>query len=1416
MDNDPLVPRAWSQEDFNSAGDKEKDSFTPLAFAKPSWEEAVKRFKSAGVIDVDKNDSELFTAYKRSVDYLSDMGLSGLELSDAAFKAAIGLGSELVPFQSDSDERRLQDDLYAMPEAFMGVSPVKVKAMAKKQPLFNKKLYEEEDFKKVPAESLKKEPEEIPDFYLLESTPTPQEGLKILLDSAEKDVKNPEVYPTFAESGKSKITSYEKLGEEKLLDLSQNLPHFLDKKYSDYQDKIASIAKSIGVNKEHFTQLINDLSNYYPQKVNPELLTLTEGDLPFKTKVGVKQGKNVKRPNEEKAENLGFKEVVYHVTSSPKEFNIFDPDKSSGWDKTELDLLGVHVGTARAAAERNYNQVFNLPKGELLPAHTMELRVRTDKPLTKGKAAELIGKKAEDIFQNPDAPFTEAELLDFVKALGSSDIDYQDQAKEVRKRLSSEGFTHIPYINDIEDAGSTSYIMLVDRPKDSPAVVRDIGAEFDKDKIKDLDLRFSEGGIVSMEKQMSLFEEGGMVDQPTTIFDMTPEEFNLYLQEMQPDAKRRKFLTEEYSKRNTLSGQMKSVLQETTDLPEGRKRANILPMTKPEGMTGLEAIRSGEAEWALPGMLTDVAGEVLTATETGEKVSKGLPVSEEDLTQAAFTGAGLGAAGSTAFTVPEGSVRIFGGFKGAESPGYGKSGTELPKSVGREGLERFEIDDSESVVLPENLKTISNGMPTGKGYSYLDEVLIHDELYFQYPEIKELSVVIDENLTGTRVQGYHDSNRNLIGIRADIASDPKKLRSTLLHELQHEVQGIEDFDPGTSPKSPRILQKLVTNENYNQDVKDFKDFNKKKVTPTVKKIVELLPENDTLKLNLESSLSKVDDITYRFNGNLSDDFYALAKDYPDIFEEVFYMDAKDFIEVVDPYELQDFFVNQGILKKTPLDVDYRKPISGEDRYNLYSQKAGEVEARNVSKRKDMPLEERFRKSPESTEGLARKNQWTEYSEGGMVTMEKQMSLFEEGGMADDGMEQDPISGNDIPPGSTAEEVRDDIDAKLSEGEYVVPADVVQYFGLKFFENLRAEAKGDLEKMEGEGRIGGQSLEEEEELSPEEMQMLQEVMGEKDSPDELRMAEGGMVKPSFDPTQWATVGASSAPVGQGSSYKTYYGPSGESRMILFVNGKPTTPIPKGFTEKPAATTPEAVSTPQVRTTSNEELLKAVKNEEVVEGKSWAEKNKDALMSDPVSFGLEQLQSSFMDKAITAGGMALAGPIVGGVAGKALQLNNINQAKAARDIAAEQNRDVSDLDEAIDKAEKSMGVFSGIGGLLGFDGSKFKSGWDSLTKDKTPDAMTSTPVSRPRDGGNTQPTGGQVTTTGGTGGSNYGTATRSGSAAPTQSSRPQSRSTSNLPSTATNAPSKADTQKATKEYSGGYGYKQGGLVKRKKTC
>lgn len=65
---------------------------------------------------------------------------------------------------------------------------------------------------------------------------------------------------------------------------------------------------------------------------------------------------------------------------------------------------------------------------------------------------------------------------------------------------------------------------------------------------------------------------------------------------------------------------------------------------------------------------------------------------------------------------------------------------------------------------------------------------------------------------------------------------------------------------------------------------------------------------------------------------------------------------------------------------------------------------------------------------------------------------------------------DEVSGNPIPPGSNAENVRDDIPAMLSDGEYVLPADVVKWHGLSQIMAWQDEAKMGLMSMHCEGLI----------------------------------------------------------------------------------------------------------------------------------------------------------------------------------------------------------------------------------------------------------------------------------------------------------------------------------------------------------
>ena len=87
-------------------------------------------------------------------------------------------------------------------------------------------------------------------------------------------------------------------------------------------------------------------------------------------------------------------------------------------------------------------------------------------------------------------------------------------------------------------------------------------------------------------------------------------------------------------------------------------------------------------------------------------------------------------------------------------------------------------------------------------------------------------------------------------------------------------------------------------------------------------------------------------------------------------------------------------------------------------------------------------------------------------------VQKATSEEDELGMYHGGMmgPVDPVSGNPIPIGSSAEEVRDDIDINISQGEYVLPADVVKWHGLEKIMMLQEEAKMGLMAMDATGLI----------------------------------------------------------------------------------------------------------------------------------------------------------------------------------------------------------------------------------------------------------------------------------------------------------------------------------------------------------
>lgn len=320
--------------------------------------------------------------------------------------------------------------------------------------------------------------------------------------------------------------------------------------------------------------------------------------------------------------------------------------------------------------------------------------------------------------------------------------------------------------------------------------------------------------------------------------------------------------------------------------------------------------------------------------------------------------------------------------------------------------------------------------------------------------------------------------------------------------------------------------------------------------------------------------------------------------------------------------------------------------------------------------------------------------------------EEMNTILAEGGIADDGMSRDPISGNEIPAGSLAKEVRDDVDAKLSEGEYVVPADVVRYFGVNYFEKLRQKAKAGLEEMDKDGRIGGDPVGEpmgdmDEALSDEEMFALNEMF-KGGFVTSAGYQEGGSVTPSVNnefqlPTSVFAPAPATAPA---ATPTTLYGPSGDVMVLMLPaeQERYNQLISEGYSTKPI----EAPTAGGEDTGSNRDRDRsAITTPQVGSGEggfnfSLGEDESKALSDDPLAFGKGALGGDRLLSSRTLAGVGtlggLPGMVIGGGIGAILELQDVAKARAgliqARSKGLEGTPEFLALEKEIEEKEKGM--------------------------------------------------------------------------------------------------------------------------------
>lgn len=356
--------------------------------------------------------------------------------------------------------------------------------------------------------------------------------------------------------------------------------------------------------------------------------------------------------------------------------------------------------------------------------------------------------------------------------------------------------------------------------------------------------------------------------------------------------------------------------------------------------------------------------------------------------------------------------------------------------IGVDGHPRFEFSDHEAEVTPAFKR-----MQPGAKRMLLKDVIKHDKLFEAYPWLRLISVTREAGSSPT-IQGWVGGKD---GLELNITPTATNIEETILHEIQHLVQGYEGWAPGGSQSTvyqsmspeqratelPKVLAAIE--EKAVRAIKNAEAFDALSLLP--KSTIARLTADRQRERDMYTQIDKVRKAGYDFG---TPEFNAVYQSWVDFGDRLEKAKEDALVEVgLDPKDATSkSTINQVINGENPttarnswnliaLKEQNRKAAieSGDEAatvqalqeanvlYKFYQRLAGEVEARTTGYRRSMTPEQRQTVSPAET--LA--NEYGEVAPGDEIIIPRESSNSEQEASRQTSRALPSLVDNSVPP-----------------------------------------------------------------------------------------------------------------------------------------------------------------------------------------------------------------------------------------------------------------------------------------------------------------------------------------------------------------------------------------------------------------